>query len=111
MKVVSIKEIKENILTLDLSDEEYNILFRMGLQLLLDEWFGKKVVVLPVDEFKITKKTKTVEFDDEISNLCVETCINQILREYIDKAEKGSEGKKIKKNKRQNPFHDAADFA
>jgi hypothetical protein len=111
MKVVSIKK---NILTLDLSDEEYNILFRMGLQLLLDEWFGKKVIVLPVDEFKITKKTKKtkkVEFDDEISNLCVETCVNQILREYIDKAEKGSEGKNIKKNKRQNPFHDAADFA
>ena len=80
MEIISIKE---NIIKLDLSDTEYNILFRSGLQLLLDEWFGKKVIVLPVDNFKITKKTKKVEFTDEISNLCVETAVNHALREYI----------------------------
>ena len=82
MKVISIKG---NELTINLSDEEYNSLFRIGLQLLLDEWFGKKVVVLPVDKVKKTKKAKTFEVSDEISRLCIETAVCQALREYIDK--------------------------
>ena len=94
MKVISVKG---NMITLDLSDTEYNSLFRAGLQILLDKWFGKKVMVLPADSIKMTKKTKTMEFDDEISNLCVETAVNEALREHIDRVEKENKVKKGKK--------------
>jgi len=82
---MEVTEVKGNKITLDLSDAEYNSLFRAGLQILLDEWFGKKVVVLPVDKIKKTKKAKTLEVSDEISRLCIETAVCQALREYIDK--------------------------
>jgi len=94
---MKVTEVKGNTITLDLSDKEYNSLFRAGLQVLLDKWFGKKVIVLPVDSIKTTKKTKKVEFTDEISNLCVETAVNEALREHINRVEKENKIKKGKK--------------
>ena len=82
---MKVTEVKGNTITLDLSDKEYNSLFRAGLQLLLDKWFGKKVIVLPVDKFKKDKDTKTLEIDDEIGRLCIEAAVCQALREHIDK--------------------------
>ena len=101
MEVIAIKN---NILTINLSDTEYNILFRLGLQVLLDKWFGKKIIVLPVEKIK-NKKTKSIEIGDEIGDLCVEAAVNQILKDKIAISDK--KVKKVKKNK----FNDAADFA
>lgn len=105
-------EVKGNKITLDLSETEYNSLFRAGLQILLDKWFGKKVVVLPVESVKTTKKTNTIELTDEISNLCVETAVNQALIEHIDRVNNKVEKKNNKAKKTiKSKYNDAADFA
>jgi hypothetical protein len=85
MEVISIRR---NNVVIGLTDQEENLLFRVGLQSLLDRWFGKKVVVLPVDVLKVKNDIKTVEVDDEFCQLCVQEAVNQALREYLDKISK-----------------------
>ena len=86
MKFISIRGSK---VTLDLSKEERDIMFRSGLQLLLDKWFGKKVVVLPVSAIKLDKEAKTFEITDELEKACLEEALNQSLRDYIGQLEAG----------------------
>jgi hypothetical protein len=85
MEVISIRG---NNVVIELTDQEENLLFRVGLQSLLDRWFGKKVVVLPVDALKVKKDIKTVEVNDEFCRLCVQEAVNQVLMEYLDKISK-----------------------
>jgi hypothetical protein len=83
MKVISVRK---NKITLDLTDEEVNTLFRAGLQLLFDKWFGHRVVVLPIATIKLfstDKKPKTFEITEEIEHLCIEEAVNEALRSFL----------------------------
>ena len=84
MKFISLKG---NKVTLDLTLKERDILFRAGLQLLQDKWFGHKVVVLPVIG-KLGKDFKKVKLADGVDILCIQEAFNQALREYLDKEDK-----------------------
>jgi hypothetical protein len=106
IKVISVRG---NKITFDFTDEEANILFRTGLQLLFDKWFGHKVVVLPVETMKLLKtdkKPKTFEVSDEIEHLCIEEAVNEGLRNYLRSLEnkkfvsKLLEEKPVKKSKK-----------
>ena len=96
MKIISVKG--KNV-TLELSDDEHNILFRAGLQLLIDKLYGKKIVVLPVGGIKLDKDVKKVEVDDGFCLLCIQEAFNQGLREYL-KREYPEASKKVKKVKK-----------
>ena len=77
MKVISIRK---NKVTLELTEQENDILFRSGLQLWIDKEIGaNKVKVLPVglDE----KKPKTcIEVDDEFNRECIEVAVIDALK-------------------------------
>lgn len=83
-KIVSIKG---NKLTIDFDEEERSQLFRMGLQLLVNDW-GYKVVVLAPSEFKFDKKPKSVDIKDihpDLEVICLTRAVNQALRDCCDR--------------------------
>ena len=85
-------DINGNMLTIEWDQEDYDLFFRAGLQMICDEHFkGKrKVVVVPHDGSIVTKKAKTVEVSDEFSLMCVEKAVNQAIREGLDRLESSS---------------------
>jgi len=86
--MISNVKVKGRKVSFDCSQEEHDILFQMGLQLLIDEHCGKrKVVVVPHGQWIKGKGHKTIEVSDEFSQWCVERAFNQALREYIDRME------------------------
>jgi hypothetical protein len=93
MKVVSVRG---NKVTLDLSNDERNFLFRIGLQILLDKWSDRKIVVLPVGAVPVDGDVKKIENGDDVEHFCLTEAVNQILRESLakmkaeDKARKSS---------------------
>lgn len=73
------------MLTIDWDQEDYDVFFRAGLQILCDEHFKgeRKVVVVPHDGSVVLKKANAVEVSDEFSIGCVEKAVNQAIREAV----------------------------
>lgn len=91
MKVLSIKGNKVNF---DMSDEEYNTLFRHGLQSWINKEFGKnKIRVLPVDKNIPTNGT-VFEVTDDFSNECVQIAVIDAIKLGIKESKIS---KKVKK--------------
>lgn len=76
-------------MTVDLTEEEHDILLRNGLQLWVDKTIGQnKVKVLPVDKNKkISKSTKQLEIGDEFAEELISISVVEALKEGIKKSE------------------------
>lgn len=75
-------------ITITCDQKDYDIFFRIGLQLVVDAHFDgkRKVVVVPYEQWSKNNNgepRKTVNCSDEFSNWCVERAVNQVLREGI----------------------------
>ena len=82
-------------MTVDMSQEEQDIFFCRGLQVILDKG-GKKVKVLPVkdaDALQI-KAIKKFEATDEMVHECIQEGVMDALRTYIKKCQKEKKMKK-----------------
>ena len=85
MKITSIRK---NKMIIELNQIEEDLLFRAGLQIILDREYSQKVKIFPItNKFEI-KKMKTVEFTNEMVRICIEESVNQALKEYIEKYKK-----------------------
>jgi hypothetical protein len=79
---------RKNIVKLDLTADEENILFRSGLQIIADKYCkGKrKVIVLsPDDPILSTTKMKKVEATKEMIEECLKESLIEAIKYYIDK--------------------------
>lgn len=91
MKIISIKG---NNLTVDLSEEEYNILLRYGLQKWIDKNHGKnKVKVLPPCK-TMDKKVKQYEMGEGFSKECVTIAVTEAIKDYIKKEKKNGKSRR-----------------
>ena len=98
MKIVSIKG---NKVTMDLNEDERNTLLRNGLQLWIDENYGKNKVKVVDPQFPLDKKPKkTFEIPECFEKECIQLAFNNGLRNYVEGREKSSccrnENKKCK---------------
>jgi len=89
MKVLGIKG---NVVTFDMTKQEENLLLIDGLQKWINKEIGEnKLKVIPIDkDFKINKKTKSVEIDDAFAKECVDLAVIEAIKLGIkmDKAVK-----------------------
>lgn len=96
-------KIRGNMLTVEMSEEDANVFFRLGLQGLVDQIVGKNkyVVVLP-DHVKKEKTDKVIDLTDRQSEFLIQEGILLAIREGIEKQEKEnsmSKGPKMTKVK------------
>lgn len=77
-------KMKGNKLTVDMTEQEEDVFFRHGLQLMVDQCKGKgKFKVVPYD--KEIKANKTIDFKDEDVEECVKMAILDAIETYIEK--------------------------
>ena len=87
MKVISLKG---NKLTIDLTEDEHDILLRDGLQRWINKEFGEnKLKVFPYDETTASNKNnKSFEISDEFSEELISISFVEALKEQIKREEK-----------------------
>ena len=87
--------IRKNIVKLDLSQDEEDILFRSGLQIIADKYCkGRKVIVLPPNEAFCNKNTKKVEATKEMIEECLTEAVTEAIKQYVKKYKEENEENK-----------------
>lgn len=90
---IEVVEVKENedgsaTLTLELSDETFNIFLREGIRLLMPDEYKDKVMVCSPSIHDKNVKMKTVEMPEAEINAIFEFAIVDALKKYIEEQKK-----------------------
>ena len=100
-------KIKGNKLTVDMNEQEEDIFFRHGLQLMVDQCKGKgKFKVVPYD--KEIKANKTIDFKDEDIEECVKMAILDAIETYIERCKSQEHQKAQKAEKDETPISETS---
>lgn len=85
MKVLSVRN---QIIRIEFTLDEANTMFREGMQILLDRWFGHQVVVLPVKDTRVNfLHCKKHTLPDGVEDLCIREAVIVALKEKIEREE------------------------
>lgn len=78
-------QLRGNLLTIEWDQSDHDYFFRMGLQLIADNYFGgkRKVVVLDPELCGVKPGVKRVEFSDEFANEVVGEAVRCALANYV----------------------------
>ena len=76
-------------LTLEMSDETFDVFFREGIRLLIPDEYKNKVKVCSPDVFEgKNDKVKMVEMPEDEIHAIFEFAVNEVLRKYIEEQQK-----------------------
>lgn len=78
-------KLRGNLLTIEWDQADHDYFFRMGLQLIADNYFGgkRKVVVLDPALVGVKSVVKKVEFSDEFANEVAGEAVRHVIAKYI----------------------------